>query len=182
MSDQDKTLREQSGGYYLCDLARTSRDFSIIDVASAQITQLETEEELRRAVDRAYPQARLILTTGKSASGSGDLGLYVLIAVARQEIPRGPWRPVAYVGGAAHGPRCVPFAPALWSDAVDLAGISSSIVARHAELCRANESWRPLTSPHPYREKPDGAEWPIGPCGETCADCGKDPRNAIHKV
>lgn len=38
------------------------------------------------------------------------------------------------------------------------------------------------TAPHQFRRKALVTDRPYGPLEETCADCGTDPRNTIHKV
>lgn len=184
MSDQDATVPPQVTGYYLCDLARTTQEFSIIDVEKKEVTEVESEEEARLIVTETWPDARFVLASGKSAVEGQVLGNFVVIAVLRQAAAGQPWQAVAYVGGAVHGSLCVPFTPEVWPDAVDTIGIST-VLSRSATdpsvLRTANASWRALESPHPFREKPPGVEWPIGPREETCADCGTDPRNTIHR-
>ncbi len=198
MSDQDKTT-PPGGGYYLCDLARVDQEFSVVDTASGKIVEVETEGEVRALVERDYPDGRFVLTTGRSVSVDGkDLGSYVVIAVVRPSLGRP--ETVAFIGGAVHGSFCVPFSPEVWHDAVDLVGVgqatrsspsspshapssshAEATSSEHAALRDANTSWSAREDPHSYREKPPGVDWPPGPRGETCADCGADPRNKVHR-
>ncbi len=113
------------GAYCLCDLARTSRDFAVVDLASGEVSELETEEDVRAVVDRRYPGARFRITIGRSVIEDEDLGQFVIL-VAFQEDPNSRnWKPVASAGGAVHGPRCVPFSPEIWPEAADDIGLSS---------------------------------------------------------
>ncbi len=113
-----------SDGFYLCDLARTSCEFSVVD-ASGEVVELPTEAEVRALVNHRYPGARLLLTTRRSVVEGEDLGMFVVLMVLRESAASaGQWAPVACIGGAAHGPRCVPFSPDLWPEAIDGIGIS----------------------------------------------------------
>lgn len=182
MSGAEDVAPPPSEGYYLCDLARTSREFSIADLATGEIFEVASEIEARDLVSARYPGARLVLSTStRQASPDGQgIGPFVIVAVAR--IEGDACSVVAYVGGAVHGARCVPFSPIVWHDAIDLLGLSRAIEERHARLREIHASWRRREDPHPYRERAAGEEWPVGPPGGTCADCGRDPRDALHRV
>lgn len=132
--DQDRRAEAAApsppdGGYYLCDLARTSQEFAVVDAASGEIVELTTESEARALVDRRYPGARFVLTTGRSVFEGEDLGQFVVMMVLQQAAVGQGWRSVACVGGAAHGTRCVPFSPSVWPDAIDSIGVDPSRVS-----------------------------------------------------
>ena len=120
-----------SAEYCFCDLARSSGDFSVGDLASGETFSVPSEEEARSLIDARYPGARLALCArAVAAPGDASAGADAKADVARKVVTMAvllpaddrSMRPVAYVGGAIHGPRCVPFSPSLWSAAVNLLG------------------------------------------------------------
>ncbi len=121
--------------YYLCDLARASREFALVDRVTGEIVTLPTDREARGLAERRYPGAQFLLASVRSVVAGEDLGMRVVLIVClacRQEAPGGPWQQVACVTGASHGPRCIPFAmDDVWPDAVNgLATAGAPSVAR----------------------------------------------------
>lgn len=108
-----------SPAFHLCDLARTSREFALTDLTSGEVFEFSEESDVRRAAETRYSGAQFYLTTRRSVVDGNDMGLLVIIAVLRRDSDQAPWRPVACISGAVHGPGCVPFSPSIWSDAVD---------------------------------------------------------------
>lgn len=111
-------------GYRFCNLARSSQDFSVGDLASGETFSLSSEEEARSLIDSRYPGARLALCArdvATSGDTSDDTRKVVAMAVLLPSDDRSMrMRAVAYIGGAIHGPYCVPFSPIAWPKAVNL--------------------------------------------------------------
>ncbi len=122
MSEGDRPVDvcPPAGSYHLCDLARASQEFALADRGTGEVLEFSTDREAREAALARYPGARFLLTTSRSVVEGEDLGVLVVMAVYRREAPDQPWRAVACVTGAVHGPYCVPFAmQEVWPDASD---------------------------------------------------------------